>query len=274
MPTPVIGENGYPTLQTIMDVVRGLLNDSGAGATGTPGEGQVVTDDPTISPFTKPLLGSCIRETYRELRNAGDPSLILDNYILLNCPIINGPQGSAIPDPAVQCQISPVGFFDGSQIHANLTLPANGFYPERLWERQTGSNTSFQPMHQSQEGLPTGYQGLFNHVWEWRQDGIWLPGTTYPVDIRIRCRIMCPTLISDTTDFTTTQVPLYDCEEAIAYKMACKVGGTMLGAEQFAQLQASALDAMLQLKNAIVRRAQTVTYRRPEYVGGSGRGQR
>ena len=54
--------NGSTSLATIMDLVRSLVNDTQAGATDTPGEGQIFTNNPAISPFTQPFLNSSIRE--------------------------------------------------------------------------------------------------------------------------------------------------------------------------------------------------------------------
>src|ERR1039457_3988947 len=83
--------NGSTSLATIMDLVRALVNDSQAGVTGTPGEGQILTNNPAISPFTQPFLNSSIRELYRELRNVGDPVLIKDNIIITGLPMLNSP---------------------------------------------------------------------------------------------------------------------------------------------------------------------------------------
>ena len=54
-PTINIG-NQNTSLATIMDLVRSLVNDTQAGVTDTPGEGQIFTNDPAISPFTQPFL--------------------------------------------------------------------------------------------------------------------------------------------------------------------------------------------------------------------------
>lgn len=59
MGSPTINVNQGSTgtsLLNIMNLVRALVNDSQAGATDTPGEGQILTDDPSISPFTLPFL--------------------------------------------------------------------------------------------------------------------------------------------------------------------------------------------------------------------------
>ncbi|MGD0844307.1 MAG: hypothetical protein ABSA06_08070, partial [Geobacteraceae bacterium] len=74
-PTLNVGQ-ATTSLETIMNLVRAIVNDSQAGVNGVPGEGQIVTDSPTISPFVLPMLNSSIRKLYRVLRNCGDPVLI------------------------------------------------------------------------------------------------------------------------------------------------------------------------------------------------------
>jgi hypothetical protein len=57
MSTPSFNVGQQTTsLATVMDLVRSLVNDTQAGVTDTPGEGQIFTDDPQISPFTQPFL--------------------------------------------------------------------------------------------------------------------------------------------------------------------------------------------------------------------------
>src|ERR1700678_4525245 len=116
MSNAIVGTANYPTLLTVMNRVRALIDNSSAGATDTPGERQIVSESPTISPFTLSNLNASIRELYRRLRNAGDPELIKDNYILQSLPVVNGPQGSGVPDSTVQCQLSTSGFYDGTQV--------------------------------------------------------------------------------------------------------------------------------------------------------------
>src|SRR5579885_239318 len=154
-PTINIPSNtGDTSLLTIMNLVRAYVNDSQAGATSTPGEGQVFTDNPAISPFTQPFLNASIRELYRELRNVGQPTLLKDNVIVSGLTPLNSLEnGLGGPNPDVQTYLSFNGYFDGLTLNSNLKLPADMIYPVRLWERQTGSNDIFVPMEQPQFGL-------------------------------------------------------------------------------------------------------------------------
>lgn len=263
MSSPTInvpGNTGDTSLLTIMNLVRSLVNDTQAGATSTPGEGQIFTDNPSISPFTQPFLNSAIRELYRELRNVGQPTLLKDNVIVSGLTPMNSPtNGPAQPDPAVQVYLGFGGYFDGVNINANQTLPSDMIYPERVWERMTGSNDLFGIMQQPTFGLPSVYQSNRMSMWEWRNDNIWMLGCLQTVDLRLRYWATLPTFFSQTLDFASTFVPIIDCTDAVAYKTAVKYA-TMLGSPGLADLKVDAKDAMFQLKNGITRRQQSQTF--------------
>ena len=280
MSSPTINTSqtyGNTSLLTIMNLARSLVNDTQAGATDTPGEGQIFTDDPLISPFTLPFLNSAIRELYRELRNCGDPTLIRDNVIVSGLtPVFSPSQGTAgQPDPAVQVQLTFDGYFDGNTINNLLVLPEDVIYPERMWERQSGTQNLFVPMVQSQFGLPSRYQMNTLADWEWRENKICMVGSLTTRDVRLRYWAALPQFFSPTLDFASTFVPILDCTDAVAYKTAVKYAN-MLGAPGKADLAAEAREQLFQLKNSVTRRAQSVDYQRIPYGsagGGSGQAQ-
>ena len=241
-----------------------MINDSQAGATGTPGEGQIFTDDPSISPFVQPFLNSGIRALYRELRNVGDPALVFDNYIIPGVTPINGANGLAVPDPALQVYIGQDGYYDGTQIWPNLALPNNMLYLERAWERQTGTNNTFTAMTQSQFGLDSRPQQPTLMNFEWRNYKLWMVGSTQTNDIRLRYWGSLPTFYSATLDFSSTFVPIIDCTDALAYKIATMYA-RMLGSPGLVDLAGEAKEQLFQLKNAVVRRAQSIEYMRMPY---------
>ena len=228
-------------------------------------EGQILTDNPAISPFTQPFLNSSIRELYRELRNVGQPTLIKDNVIIAGLPVINSPtNGLGSPDPAVQTVLSTSGYFDGVELWPQYLLPGDMLYPERVWERQNGTNDNFQQMSQPEDGLAGVPQGNCFREWEWRNDNINLHGATQVRDLRLRYYCALPQFFSQTLDFSTTYVPILDCTDAVAYKTAVKYA-RMLGSPGLADLAAEAKEQMFQLKNATTRRAQSIDYQRPAY---------
>jgi len=253
-----------------MDLVRSLVNDTQAGATDTPGEGQIFTNDSQISPFTQPFLNSSIRELYRELRNCGDPVLIKDNVILTGLPIINSPtNGLGQTDPAVQTVLAPEGYFDGVQYWPNFPLPDDMLYPTTVWERTTGTNDVFHRMDAPSGGLESAMQGPYLKQWEWRNNQLNFRGATQNVDIRMRYYCSLPQFFSATLDFASTYVPVMDCTDAVAYMTAVKYA-RMLGSPGLADLLAESKNQMFQLKNANVRRMQHEDFARIPFGNSSG----
>ena len=256
--------NGDTSLLTICNLVRSLMNDTQAGATGTPGEGQIFTDNPALSPFVQPFMNSAIRALYRELRNVGDPALVFDNYIIPGVTPINGANGLANPDPALQVYIGVNGYFDGTQIWPNIALPNNMLLMERMWERQTNTNNTFVHMKQAESGMNSRPQQPTLMEWEWRNYQIWMVGSTQTNDVRLRYWGSLPTFYSPTLDFSATYVPIIDCTDALAYKISVMYS-RMLGTPGLPDLIAEAKDQMFNLKNAVVRRTQDRDYRRQPY---------
>ena len=246
-----------------------MINDSQAGLTGTPGEGEIFTDNPAVSPFVQPMLNASIREVYRELRNIGAPTLLRDNYLIEGLTPINGPQGLGLTDPAVQVYVSYGGYFDGSTINPALALPSDLLYPELIWERQTGTNNPFVKMVRSQEGLPSRPQYPTLSEWEWRQDNIWFVGSTQMRDIRLRYYCSLPQFFSPTLDFSSTYVPVLDSLDAIALKTVAKYA-RMLGSPGLPEIVAEAKEQMFQLKNQYTRRTQSQDYLREKYEHSGG----
>lgn len=270
-PTINVGP-GDTSLETIMNLVRALVNDSQAGATGTPGEGQILTDNAMISPFTQPFLNSSIRELYRELRNVGQPTLIKDNVIIEGLTPINSPRyGLAQPDPAVQTYLGFTGYFDGLQLNTNISLPSDVITVERVWERENSTTNRFVPMTQPQFGLPSVFQGQMYGLWEWRNDNIWMVGALSTRDLRLRYWCSLPQFFSPTLDFAATYVPIIDCTDAVAYKTAVKYA-TMLASPNLKDLKEDAKEQMFQLKQQHVRRAQGVEYHRIPFANHNGSG--
>jgi hypothetical protein len=272
MSSPTVNTTmAYSTsLETIMNLVRGLVNDTQAGLTGTPGEGQVFTDNPLVSPWTQPFLNSAIRDVYRELRNVGQPTLIKDNVIILGLPVVNSPtNGVGGPDPTVQTVLSTIGYFDGVEQNPQYLLPADMIYPERLWERATGTNNPFLPMTQSTFGLPPRPQVPWLAEWEWRNDNINFCGATEQRDIRMRYYAQLPQFFSETLDFSSTFVPIMDCQDAVAYKTAVMYA-RMLGSPGLADLIVESKDQMFKLKNANTRRMQSENFMRIPYGHSDG----
>jgi hypothetical protein len=260
----VAGAQPYPSLEEVANLVRTVMNDDMPGLTDTVGEGQIIVDNQNVSVKLINALNEAIRQTCRELRLVGDPTLICDNYIVTNLPVVNGTQGVGIADPATQVKLGYNGFFDGTNNWPNLTLPSNMLVPIRVWQRETGTNYRFQEVPQAQDGLPSGWQNWGLGSWEWRSDGIWFNGSLYNYDVRIRYYRTFLPFTGAALDFTTTYIPIMDCTSAVAYKTAYILAFS-LGSPQATELKARADQEVFFLRNEQVRRAQGLPYHRPAY---------
>jgi hypothetical protein len=252
---PDVQTGTYPIAEDVMQLARAGINDMLRGTSGA-----ILTD---AAPFTVVYLNASIRRVQRELANNGITSNIRDNVII--APLTPAP----ISDPSVQIYVSALGYFDGSVVNPQPTLPADLIFPLELWERETGSSAQFQPMTRPQEALPSRLPGSYFGQWEWREDRINMTGSTMTEDLRIRYEASLPR-VSPGANFSLTTIPIRDAEDALA-------AGVVL---QYARTRGSALrleakewfgDEMFQLINRYVRQDQRIAYRPRGYRAGAGR---
>lgn len=269
---PVVGSStsqNYPALETILALIRALANDSFAGNTNTPGEGQVLTDLYQATTSYNPQLLNCfnaaIREMYRKLRTVKGKALIRDNYILTALPVVNGPLGASQPDPTVQTYLNFAFYFDGTNQNASFTLPADLMMPLRVWDRQSGTTTVFVPLQEARNGLDPANQTDELRVWEWREGRINFPGALIQRDIRIKYLAFLPAFFPTNpvpaNYFTTTQIPIFDCEETVAF-LTLRNLSMGLNPAVLPTLKALADESILDLRNQEVRRMQATNYTR------------
>lgn len=257
MPAAVVGGNlRYPTLQAIANLFRAQINDDFQGATNTPGEGLIAYN---TAPFLLTIMDSAIRELYSDLRNVGDPSLILDNYILTGLPALTA------PNPDLQVCLSYAGFFDGFQWHPQWYLPISCNKVERVWERWTGSEQGFTDMSPAPFGLPPAYQVNRMGQWEMRQNALWMPGSLNQTDIRLRCRITFPDFLDPVSiNFSTAYVPIVDSQNAIVAKMLI-LYAKRYAPEQYPLAVQDESRLLDKLKLEVVRNMQLTEYQRATY---------
>lgn len=272
MPSLIAPLTNYPTLEEAANLIRTLVNDDGAGATGTVGEGQIVVDDATVSVKLINALNSALLWLYQSMGNIGDPTLIFDNYVLKGLPVIQGVNGIGSPDPATQVMLGYAGFFDGTEWWANFKLPATMIEPTRVWQRITSTNLPFQPLPQAQDGLAPNWQGNRLGEWEWREDGMWFNGAIQNCDIRIRGRKKLALFYGNNIDYSTTYIPLMGCTNAVANYAAKIIESSLSNPDVEAKRESDANMHLGLLRNMKVRRAQSVQYHRPAYQEGQGTG--
>lgn len=280
---PVVGSTtstNYPALETILSLVRSLANDSFAGNTNTPGEGQVLTDLYQATTSYNPQLLNCfnsaIREMYRKLRNVKAKALIRDNYILTALPVVNGPLGASMPDPTVQTYLTWNGYFDGTALQAAFVLPPDMMMPLKMWERQSNSTDPLNEMTEAKNGLTPQNQTDELRTWEWREGRINFRGALITRDVRLKYLAFLPAFFPTNPVvagyFVNTQIPIFDCEEAVAY-ITLRNLTLGLNPAVFPTLKALADEAIMDLRNEEVRRMQGTNYSRQpwdDYDTGGG----
>lgn len=257
MPAAVIGGNiVYPNLQSIARLFRSLINDTAINGDGT--QGLIM---PNTNPDLLTFMDSAIRDTYTDLRNVGDPALLLDNYCLIGLPALTQ------ADPTVQVSLSYAGFFDGFQWHPQWTLPVSCVRVERLWERWSGTDYNFTPMEPAPFGLPPQQQVQRMGQWEIRQNAVWMPGCLVSVDLRLRCRITFPDFQEfnpTTINFDTAYVPILGCTNAIVAKMLVLYAIRFAPDQLVAAMQADE-KYIFKLKLEVTREMQNTEYQRATY---------
>lgn len=272
---PVLGPSAnanYPVLETILNLVRSLSNDAFAGNTNTAGEGQVLTDlyqaTANFNPQVVNCFNSAIREMYRHMRNIKAKGLIRDNFILIGIPPVNGPLGVSFPDPTVQTYLSTGFFFDGTNMNTSFTLPADIMMPLKMWERQSGTTNPLVEMYEAQNGLDPANQSDELRDWEWREGRINFRGALIARDIRLKyfgfVQTFTPSNPVPANYFTSTQIPVIDCEEVVAF-ITLRNLAIGLNPAMITILDGKAEEALFDLKNQEVRRMQATDYRRREW---------
>jgi hypothetical protein len=278
----IIGITNYPTLTQVANLVRVLVDDDKKGVTGTPGEGQILTnpqyDAGNLIPGTNKnstlpvLMNSAIREIYRQIRIMGQPTLIGDNYILYNLPTINSSLGAGVANPAIQVSLQYTGYFDGLQQWPTFTLPNNMLYPLEVWQRPSGTNYPFSLVPQATGALRPNNQKMSLGEWEWRSDGIWMNGSTVPMDLRIRWEFAIIDRATPDVNWDFTYIPILDCQEAIAdiisLRYARRLGGAVL---EDAKDQAK--KSIFALRQQITRSRQGINNQIGLFRGNSGNNQ-
>lgn len=216
------GNVAYPNLQSIANLFRASINDTfnNVGGAGTGYGGGAGLIMPNSNPDLVTFLDAGIQEVFSDLRNVGDPELLLDNYILTGLPVVNSNLGEGVPNPATQVSLGYMGFFDGVTWWPNWVLPISVSKVLALWERQSGLNGDFIPMVQAPFGLAGVMQGQRIYRWEMRQGQIWMPGCVNLTDLRIRARITYPDYLDPKTiNYDTAYVPILNSRNAIVAKM-------------------------------------------------------
>ena len=253
------GNNLYPSIESVLDLVRSQVLDDMAGATDTVGEGQIYVDNTAVSVTLSNFFNTELEELCKDLRTTNGPMLIRDNVILRGLTPVNSSQGLAAPNPATQVDVSTAGYFDGTNMNPDILLPADFLQPIQVWERLNNSNGRFETMRQATEGLSSAWQGHRFGEYEWRGDRIVLRGALTTRDLRLRYFGTLVDLYEPGVDLATTYIPIQGCKAALADKIVVRISGR-ISPERLADAKASASVSLFKLQNELVKQKQGIEY--------------
>jgi hypothetical protein len=170
------------SVEYVLNMVRVLINDAMEDLAG-----DIFTDD---WPAAFVYLNTAKRMVEQNLADNGVEFNIKETVLTPLPPVVNG------GDPSIQVSITQEGFFDGANNHASPGLPGDMIIPLRLWERQVGQGT-FVQVTPATDGLDPRSSGGQNFgCWDWRADGIYLPGASMANELRLRYISFSPELTS------------------------------------------------------------------------------
>lgn len=255
---PNVQELAFPVVEDCLTLWRSIVNDTFPGIAGT--QGRIASDN---APFTLPFLNSALRTIQRKLRIEGVTFPIVDGFILNAIPPV------VKPDPSVFVNVGYAGTNNGTTSFATPYLPGNLLQPYVVRQRVTGSNLQFADMIQAQQGLPSSYQTQWLGMWEWRGYAIWMNGSIQTQDLMIRYQSGQPPINAPASAFPTTPINIIDCQDAVAYLMAVSYGMARGGnPQQISAAQTKADEAINDMAEEYIRRAQGISYQRESYQGG------
>lgn len=133
-------------------------------------------------PFSQQACNNAWRKMQQYLMELGY-SGVKQEATFLNVP------ACTTTDTTVQVSLSQSGYFDGTTLQVSPILPQNLVRPLDMWERiyTAGTNpAALREMDIISNGLPSAPKSLWNLMWEWRDDTIYMPGATDATDLRIR----------------------------------------------------------------------------------------
>ncbi len=194
----------YPTLESVVNYVRDIVNDA-----IIPG-GQTFKD---AQAFTVDYCNMGYIMWQQFLVSQGFVTQE-DETVLAAVPAVS------TLDPATFVSLSWTGYDNGSGPAAAPALPQALIRPLKLWERPTFAGappdepSAFNPMDLILKGLDAVPKEQWNQQWEWRADSIWMPGARSTTDIRIRFAKYFPNFTN--AAFSGQLVPVMRCEPSLA----------------------------------------------------------
>lgn len=207
----------YDTVSNVILTAKNRLNDE--ITTLAPVSGKILEN---TQAFTQQLVNTAWRKFQEYLANKGCVDFVQEDIVYSLPPTTN-------TDPASQVYINWFGYFDGTALQNTPVLPQNLMSPLKIWERQTGTQAQFIPMECMFDGIPTWQKCPRNALWEWRRESIYMPGSTFSMDIRLRYMTYLADFVDDNTNripWYGTQVPVMRCQDPLSMFICAEIAET------------------------------------------------
>lgn len=172
---PVVGPAApYDSVNTVLNTARTRINDAIVSLGG-----EVLTNN---QPFTQQMTITAWRKLQAFLANNG-MGRFRKRCVLSGFPVVGS------QDPSAEALLNWSFYFDGVSFFYPpdyQVLPQNFILPLTIGERISGSNATFTPMSMATDGrLPDWRKRGWNGWWDWRDDGLYMPGSIYSMDLEI-----------------------------------------------------------------------------------------
>lgn len=275
IPTPV-PFSPYPVLDDVLNLARVRVNDAIQSIGG-----DTLSDS---QPFTQVMTNAAWLKLQQFLGNMGY-SRNRKRVVLTGLPVVGS------QDPASETILNWEYFFDGVSywIPPNTpVLPQDFIAPLRIGERQsvgyepvlTQGNSSFSPLQLSPDGNPNPRKRPWNGWFDWRGDGIVMPGSLQSMDLELYYAAYLSDFITvGETPWYQQPVPIMRSQSALANYIAAEyanprgdmdAAGFATAAEQDARLIFNNSDVPLRQRNNISRRSYAGNTRNGFYGWGGG----
>lgn len=242
----------YDTADAILDAARMKMNDMIASP-----DGDILTN---TQPFTQTAFNSSFRWLQRYLANKGHVRF-KQEVILTGLPAVTS------TDPSSQVSLDWVQYFDGTNYITppdTPVLPPDLIQPLLLWERWSGTQFEFSSMGAQLDGL-YGYPKVTRNArWEWREDALYMPGSTRIMDLRLRYAAYIPDLVTVGTNlWYNQQVPIMRCMNSLGAHIAYQVAKARGDVDAASLLQEAMSEADLIFNTDVQMKQRTNVRRQP-----------
>ena len=163
----------YDTVNMVLNTTRTRINDAIRSLGG-----ELLTNN---QPFTQQMTITAWRMLQSFLASIGH-SRLKRRAILSGFPVVGS------QDPAIETEATWMWFYDGVSYwtpNEAPVLPNDMILPLRISERQTGTNSDFVPMEMAPDGFRSSRKTCWNGKWNWREDGLWMPGSLVQMDLEL-----------------------------------------------------------------------------------------